>query len=83
MGNENHTKFILPVSDKRYAAGRRITSWRTIEVHILKNPLPTAWRTLPVIIQKPAKIKLKLIARRAGTPKTSIVSFAWKKLRRT
>ena len=73
MGKENHTRFMLPESERRYAAGSKTTSWRTIDVHMLKKPLPTACNTLPVIMQKPAKMKLRLIARKAGTPKVVLV----------
>ena len=50
---------------------------------MLKKPLPIAWSTLPVIIQKPAKIKLKLIAGNAFAPITCMLSVALKKPRRT
>ena len=37
---------------------------------------PKAWNTLPITIQKPANIKLRLMILRAGTPIVSICSEA-------
>ena len=58
IGNDHHTLSTLPVSDKRYAAGRRTTSCLATEVISEYIPFPSAWKTEPHIIQKPAKRKL-------------------------
>ena len=76
MGNAHHTALIFPVLDRRYATGSSTISCLAIETIMLYTPFPSAWNTDPVTIQKPAKAKLKLIVRSAGTPIASIVSEA-------
>ena len=56
--------------------GRSAISCLPTDTHKVKKPFPKAWNTEPATMQKPAKIKLKLIYLKALTPILSISSEA-------
>ena len=70
IGNENQNILTLSLNsiDKIKALGTKTTSWRQIETIIERTPLPNAWKTEPITIQKPANIQLIEIILNAGTP---------------
>lgn len=68
MLNAHHT-FARPNNlAKINATGRMTSNWRTTEIVRLYTPFPSAWKIELVIMLNPAKIKLRLISFKAGTP---------------
>ena len=81
MGKAHQTSPTCPLRESSHAAGRRTTSCRIMDTSILSTPLPRAWKVAETTTENPAKRKLRLIIRRAGTPMASISSEALKSWR--
>ena len=77
-GMDHHTMDRPYSTAKRYAAGRITRSWRAADTIRLYIPFPRAWKTEPTMMQYPAKMKLRLMILKAGTPISSICSEASK-----
>ena len=71
-GKASHTALSPATRPRIHAAGRMSTSCRSTDTSRLSTPLPRAWHTEEVTMPKAAKIKLRLMTRRAGTPISSI-----------
>ena len=77
-GYAYHTALRPSVIAKMYAAGIITNNCLHIDMIKLYTPFPSAWNIQLEMIQNPANMKLKLIARSAGIPIAIIVSEASK-----
>lgn len=76
IGYDHHTISKPNNLAKINATGMMIINCLAIEINMLYTPFPSAWKTELQIIQYPAKTKLQLMVRSAGTPMEIICSDA-------
>ena len=55
IGNAHHTSLTFPLKESKYAAGKRTKSCLAIDMSILKNAFPSAWKVPEHAIPNPEK----------------------------